>query len=83
MCKWLRVLSFSGVEVPWELVTAIIDRHDVEGASLESQVDIVIAVNANMTRVEPTDFAKLCCRIFVTFADGTALEGSASDNEVA
>lgn len=65
VCKWLRVLAFSGVEIPWAMLTAIIDTSTHSHRNLDSTLDLVIAVNANAAWIDPTDFAKLCCKMFV------------------
>ena len=69
VCKWLRVLSFSGIEIPWPLINTMVDRQETQKSSLESRIDLVIAVNANSARTDPAAFARLCCRILTNFAD--------------
>ena len=64
----MRVLAFSGVEVPWQTLTALIDLLQSEGTSVKSKLDLVVAVNANGRAIEPAEFARLCARLFVSSA---------------
>jgi hypothetical protein len=87
VCRWFRVLSFSGVEIPWETLVQLINlsseplsvtqdsQGDVKSASRsnrKARLDLVIAVNANAAWIEPQEFAKLCCRMFAGFVQHEA-----------
>ena len=63
--RWLRVLSFSGVEVPWSLVKQMADIGREQALTMEARMDLIVSINANSTRIEPSEFAELCCRMFV------------------
>lgn len=80
VCRWMRVLSYSGVEIPWELLLSLIDLQarspaftfdgSVGGVSAEAKLDLVIAVNSNRAVIEPQTFANACSRLAVdVFSD--------------
>ncbi|KIR32183.1 hypothetical protein I352_05415 [Cryptococcus deuterogattii MMRL2647] len=80
VCRWMRVLSYSGVEIPWELLLSLIDLQarspaftfdgSVRGVSAEAKLDLVIAVNSNRAMIEPQTFANACSRLAVdVFSD--------------
>lgn len=80
VCRWMRVLSYSGVEIPWELLLSLIDLQarspaftfdgNVSGVSAEAKLDLVIAVNSNRAVIEPQTFANACSRLAVdVFSD--------------
>jgi hypothetical protein len=70
VCKWLRVLSYSGVEIPWTLLSEITASNGTQNLSNDSRLDLVIAVDANSAAIAPSEFARLCCRMFADFARG-------------
>jgi hypothetical protein len=63
VCRWMRVLSFSGVEIPWPTLLELAERQ-VSGCSVEAKLDLVIAVNANGAAIEPGRFALVCADLF-------------------
>ncbi|OXG10991.1 hypothetical protein C366_06495 [Cryptococcus neoformans Tu401-1] len=75
VCRWMRVLSYSGVEIPWELLMSLVDLQAgspaftfdgiVGGASAEAKLDLVIAINSNRAVIEPQTFASACSRLAV------------------
>lgn len=67
MCKWFRVFSHSGVEIPWPLLTQAIAASEEHSMADESKMDLIASVNANPAVIDPSNFAKLCCRMFVNF----------------
>jgi len=82
VCRWFRVLSFSGVEIPWETLVQIInlqakrlsviqesagDLKEAFKSDLDARLDLVIAVNANAAWIEPQEFATLCCKLLAGF----------------
>ncbi|WVQ73477.1 hypothetical protein IAR50_003049 [Cryptococcus sp. DSM 104548] len=68
VCRWMRVLSFSGAEVPWELLQVLIDQQTEFGMDVppEASLDLVIAVGANGAPLEPRIFAGLCAKMATT-----------------
>lgn len=72
VCRWFRVLSFSGVDIPWEALTAIIRRQGKNLTSIEAKLDLIIAVNANGEPLSPASFAEICCQIFMNVASDFA-----------
>ncbi|WVO14301.1 hypothetical protein L204_101933 [Cryptococcus depauperatus] len=71
VCRWMRVLSFSGVEIPWEALLALVDQQATGNLSTrdksysvsEAKLDLVIAVGANCTPIEASKFIALCARV--------------------
>jgi hypothetical protein len=63
VCRWMRVLSFSGVEIPWPTLLELAERQG-SGCSVEAKLDLVIAVNANGAAIEPGRFAIICADLF-------------------
>lgn len=91
VCRWFRVLSFSGVDIPWATLVQMIDlqakrlsviqdsQGDVREAfksDLDARLDLVIAVNANAAWIEPEEFAKLCCKLLAGFVQHEAGEAA-------
>lgn len=70
VCKWFRVLSFSGVDVPWSILIPIIESMTDASDNLETILDLVITVNANAAWIDPSEFAKLCNKLFISFISG-------------
>ncbi|ODN74054.1 hypothetical protein L202_07524 [Cryptococcus amylolentus CBS 6039] len=71
VCRWMRVLSFSGAEIPWELLQVLIDQQVEFGVDVppEASLDVVIAVSANGAPLEPKTFAGLCSIMATTVFD--------------
>ncbi len=65
----MRVLAFSGVQTPWSTLTRLIDLQPTSSASMQAKLDLVIAVNANVTLIAPDQFARLSCSMFVNHVD--------------
>ncbi|ORY30604.1 hypothetical protein BCR39DRAFT_529130 [Naematelia encephala] len=70
VCRWMRVLAFSGVEIPWPTLTALVDKQTRSNSSDEARLDLVIAVNGNASFIEPERFAILCSQMFVNLVVG-------------
>ena len=64
----MRVLAYSGVEIPWPLLTDLIQLQTLTSSSVDARLDLVIAVNANGAPIEPDHFAQLCCQMFINLA---------------
>ncbi|OCF37304.1 hypothetical protein I316_01213 [Kwoniella heveanensis BCC8398] len=62
-CRWMRVLSFSGVEVPWTVLIDLVDLQATTRSSTDARGDLVIAVGANGAPIDAEGFARLCDRI--------------------
>ncbi|WRT68054.1 uncharacterized protein IL334_005029 [Kwoniella shivajii] len=62
-CRWLRVLSFSGVEIPWNLLIDLVELQSTTRSEVEARLDLVIAVGANGMALEPEAFAGLCAKV--------------------
>lgn len=80
VCRWMRVLSYSGVEIPWELLLPLVDLQarspaftcddSAYGASAEAKLDLVIAINSNRAVIEPQTFASTCSQLAIgVFSD--------------
>jgi len=69
-CRWMRVLSFSGAEVPWPILTRLIERQTSNTSSREASLDLVIAVNTNGAPIDSERFAALCCQMFLNVTVG-------------
>lgn len=63
------MLSFSGVEIPWSLVKQIANIGREQTLTIESRMDLIVSINANSTPIEPSEFAELCCRMFVDLVE--------------
>jgi hypothetical protein len=64
VCRWLRVLSCSGVEVPWESLTALLDLDSLAQLSHEARFDLVLAASVNSTPIAHDAHAQLVSRLF-------------------
>ncbi|WVF68781.1 hypothetical protein IAT40_003553 [Kwoniella sp. CBS 6097] len=62
-CRWMRVLSFSGVEVPWTVLINLVDLQATTRSGTDARGDLVIAIGANGAQIDPEGFARLCDRI--------------------
>ncbi|KAK4689023.1 hypothetical protein P7C73_g1090, partial [Tremellales sp. Uapishka_1] len=82
VCRWIRVLAFSGVEVPWSTLTELIELQGFSRSSVEARLDLVIAVHANGCDIQPEPFAKLCCAMFVGLSKGLLGRSSATELEL-
>lgn len=65
VCQWLRVLSCSGAEVPWDIVTDMVEL--VAGADVanEARLDLISTIHSNTTPTDSKAFAQLCNRQLV------------------
>jgi hypothetical protein len=67
-CRWMRVLSFSGVEVPWRIIRRLID---IESQSIshmnKTKIDLAIAMQANTAYLDPREFADMCVNLLAVF----------------
>nr|XP_019013028.1 uncharacterized protein I206_02525 [Kwoniella pini CBS 10737]OCF51809.1 hypothetical protein I206_02525 [Kwoniella pini CBS 10737] len=63
VCRWLRVLSFSGVDVPWELLMDLVELQSTTRNEIDARLDLVIAIGANSTSLNPEAFAGLCAKM--------------------
>jgi len=64
VCLWMRVLTISGVEVPWEMISHITGS---KSPSLDAIVDLVHAVGSNKAAIPAESYAELCCEVFGQF----------------
>jgi len=64
VCLWVRVLTTSGVAVPWELISHVSGSNP---PSLESIVDLIHAVSSGNAAIPAESYAKLCCEVFGQF----------------
>lgn len=80
VCQWLRVLSCSGAEVPWETVTDMVEL--VAGADVanEARLDLISTIHSNTTPTDSKAFAQLCNRQLVRL--GGALSFRPTDLEL-
>lgn len=69
VCTWMRVLAFSGVEIPWELLQSLVDLGTAMECSMEARLDLIIAVDANAAYMDSADFAHTCDRLMVNPED--------------
>ena len=60
----MRVLTISGVEVPWEMISHITGS---KSPSLDAIVDLVHAVGSNKAAIPAESYAELCCEVFGQF----------------
>jgi hypothetical protein len=72
VCLWLRALTFSGVKVPWEVITRLADKHAVGRKADDALFNLVVAVDANTEPMEQEPFAQLCNTIFTPLATSMA-----------
>ncbi|KAK8858838.1 hypothetical protein IAR55_003068 [Kwoniella newhampshirensis] len=63
VCRWMRVLSFSGVDIPWTLLLDLVDLQATMRSSLESRLDLVIAINANGQAIDAAGFAEMGAKV--------------------
>lgn len=64
MCRWLRVLACSGVDVPWESLTALLDLNNLGQLSDDARLDLVLAASVNSTPIAHDAHAELISRLF-------------------
>lgn len=64
VCRWLRVLACSGVEVPWESITALMDLDSLARLNDTARFDLVVASSANTTPIALEAHAELVSRVF-------------------
>ena len=69
VCRWTRVLAFSGAEIPWPTLSNLVDLQASTTSSIEARSDLAIAVNANGAIIDPDSFAKISCQMFVNLAN--------------
>ena len=70
--RWMRVLAFSGVEIPWPVLTGLINQQTSTKTSDLARLDLIIAVNANGAPIDPRQFAQLSCQMYVNLARDVA-----------
>ncbi|WVR06582.1 hypothetical protein IAU60_003614 [Kwoniella sp. DSM 27419] len=76
VCRWMRVLAYSGVEIPWPTLLDLVELQSNTQSGLDSKLDLIIAVGANGSPIEPEDFARLCDKIAMSlFEDCTRTSG--------
>ncbi|OCF56840.1 hypothetical protein L486_05695 [Kwoniella mangroviensis CBS 10435] len=63
VCRWLRVLSFSGVEIPWNVLIDLVELQSTTQSEVDARLDLVIAVGANGMIMDPEAFAGLCAKV--------------------
>ncbi|WWD18729.1 hypothetical protein CI109_103183 [Kwoniella shandongensis] len=63
VCRWMKVLSFSGVEIPWPLLFDLIELQATMRTSVEARLDLVIAVNANGQVIDAAGFADVSAKL--------------------
>jgi hypothetical protein len=64
VCLWLRILTFSGVEVPWEMISHAIESVKCGVIPLEAVDDLLHAVGNNTTSIPAERLAELSCEMF-------------------
>lgn len=64
VCRWLRVLACSGVEVPWESITALMDLDSLARLSDTARFYLVMATSANTTSIAIDAHAQLASHVF-------------------
>ncbi|GMK53787.1 hypothetical protein CspeluHIS016_0103730 [Cutaneotrichosporon spelunceum] len=64
VCRWLRVLACSGVEVPWESITAVLDLGNLSQLNGQAQFDLVLAASVNSTPIAHDAHAEFLSRLF-------------------
>lgn len=64
VCLWLRVLTTSSVEVPWEVLSHVVDLVKSQRLGLEAVSDLVSAVGSNTASIPAESYAELCCDMF-------------------
>ncbi|BEJ14085.1 hypothetical protein CspHIS471_0312590 [Cutaneotrichosporon sp. HIS471] len=64
VCRWLRVLACSGVDVPWESLTAVVDIDNLNQLNDEARFDIVLAASVNSTPIAHDAHAEFLSRLF-------------------
>ncbi|WWC96533.1 hypothetical protein V866_003401 [Kwoniella sp. B9012] len=84
VCRWLRVLSFSGVEIPWNVLIDLVELQSTTQSEVDARLDLVIAVGANGMTMDPADFAGLCAKVGKgIFRDmGKVVDTSLAHNEL-
>ncbi|CAK9780474.1 hypothetical protein CC85DRAFT_283464 [Cutaneotrichosporon oleaginosum] len=69
VCRWLRVLACSGVEVPWESLTALMDLDSLAQIGEESRSDLVLAAGVNSAPIAHDAHAELLSRLFANVVE--------------
>jgi len=67
VCLWMRVLTASGVEVPWEMMSHLIENSGADWPALEAIVDLIHASESNTAPIPAESYAALCCQLFGLF----------------
>lgn len=64
----MRVLSYSGAEIPWRIIRALIHVESQSAAQmLEVKIDLAVAVRANTAYLDSREFADICVKLLVDF----------------
>jgi len=77
VCLWMRVLTVSGVEVPWEMMSHLIENIGSDRPALEAIADLIHASESNTATIPAESYAVLCCQLFGLFC--SALDSVDSD----
>jgi len=67
VCLWMRVLTASGVEVPWEMMSHLIENIGSDRPALEAIADLIHASESNTATIPAESYAALCCQLFGLF----------------
>lgn len=70
----MRVLAFSGVEIPWSTLSGFID---LSTPSFQTRLDLVIAIAANESIIPPIRLAEMCCSLIRNLSKGTGEQAPA------
>lgn len=83
VCRWLRVLACSGVEVPWESITALVDLDSLAHLSDTARFDLVMATSANTTPIAIDAHAHLTSHVFASMVESIEYRHANGDGTAA
>ncbi|KAL7420508.1 hypothetical protein Q5752_004458 [Cryptotrichosporon argae] len=66
VCRWTRVLAFSGAEVPWPTLTSLLDLQTSTRSSMDARLDLAIAIASNGAAIDGTRFAQIASHALAT-----------------
>ena len=60
VCRWSRILSGAGTEIPWTIINSLLDQQSVILVPVDAQTDLVITMRLNSTPIPTQQYADLC-----------------------
>lgn len=64
VCRWVRVLASSGITIPWDILSGLVDTQTSLSVSLKAKLELVIALSSSTEQIEISHgrFADVCAQ---------------------